>query len=91
MVDADCLETNCCFKTICQAFVECRPSRGLSTPVVAIIIITILIMLGFGVRKIIKRMKKKRRKQKRTLVHATSRTEDLTAGNTNGMSVTIMD
>ena len=48
-------------------------------------------MLGFGVRKIIKRMKKKRRKQKRTLVHATSRTEDLTAGNTNGMSVTIMD
>jgi len=48
-------------------------------------------MLGFAVRKIIKGKQKGKRKKKLAFVHGTSRTEDLTAGNTGGNSVTIMD
>jgi len=48
-------------------------------------------MLGFAVRKIIKGKQTRKRKKKLEFVHGTSRTEDLTAGNTRGNSVTIMD
>lgn len=85
IADTDCPETNCCFKTICLQEIECRPSKGLSTPIVVIISIVALMMLASAIWIVVTRMKKDKKKQESSLLHESSRTEDLT-GRTSSMS-----